>query len=83
MNSPNCKNPIKDNTTVCEWCGANFVSQSIFCIGETVKIVDGSFNNFSGIIKDVNNEQEKLKVTVKIFGRQTPLDLNFTQIEKN
>ena len=53
-----------------------------FCVGEPVKVVDGPFNSFSGVIEEVNNEQKKLKVMVKIFGRQTPLELNFTQVEK-
>jgi len=53
-----------------------------FHICEPVKVIDGPFNSFSGIIEDVNNEQKKLKVMVKIFGRQTPLELNFTQVEK-
>jgi len=53
-----------------------------FYVGEPVKVIDGPFNSFSGIIEDVNNEQKKLKVMVKIFGRQTPLELNFTQVEK-
>jgi len=50
--------------------------------GEMVKVIDGPFNSFSGTIEDVNNEQKKLKVMVKIFGRQTPLELNFMQVEK-
>ena len=53
-----------------------------FHVGEPVKVIDGPFNSFQGIIEDVNNEQKKLKVIVKIFGRQTPLELNFTQVEK-
>jgi len=53
-----------------------------FCVGEPVKVIDGPFNSFSGIIEDVNNEQKKLKVMVKIFGRQTPLELNFIQVDK-
>ena len=53
-----------------------------FYVGEQVKVVDGPFNSFSGTIEEVNNEQKKLKVMVKIFGRQTPLELNFTQVEK-
>ena len=53
-----------------------------FFTGEIVKVIDGPFNSFSGTIEDVNNEQKKLKVMVKIFGRQTPLELNFTQVEK-
>ena len=53
-----------------------------FYVGEMVKVIDGPFNSFSGTIEDVSNEQKKLKVMVKIFGRQTPLELNFTQVEK-
>ena len=53
-----------------------------FYVGESVKVIDGPFNSFTGVIEDVNNEQKKLKVMVKIFGRQTPLELNFTQVEK-
>jgi transcriptional antiterminator NusG len=53
-----------------------------FIIGETVKIVDGPFNDFVGDIKEVNEEKKKLKVIVKIFGRGTEVELNFMQIEK-
>jgi transcriptional antiterminator NusG len=51
-------------------------------VGEPVKVIDGPFNSFSGIIEKVNNEQKKIEVMVKIFGRQTPLELNFMQVEK-
>ncbi len=50
--------------------------------GESVKVVFGPFSGFSGIIQEVNNEKKKLKVEVKIFGRKTPLELGFTQVEK-
>lgn len=50
--------------------------------GETVKVNSGPFSGFSGIIEEVNNEKKKLKVMVKIFGRKTPLELGFTQVEK-
>ncbi len=53
-----------------------------FIVGEPVKVIDGPFNNFSGVIEEVNNEKKKLKVMVKIFGRKTPLELNFVQVEK-
>ena len=51
-------------------------------VDETVKVTDGPFSGFSGIIEEVNTEKHKLKVMVKIFGRKTPLELNFTQVEK-
>lgn len=53
-----------------------------FIIGESVKIVDGPFSNFSGTIEEINDEKKKLKVTVKIFGRKTPVELSFVQVEK-
>lgn len=53
-----------------------------FIIGETIKIVDGPFNDFVGDIKEVNEEKKKLKVIVKIFGRGTEVELNFMQVEK-
>ena len=53
-----------------------------FIINETVKIVDGPFNEFVGIIQEINEEKKKLKVIVKIFGRGTEVELNFIQVEK-
>ena len=53
-----------------------------YVVGETVKVVFGPFNGFSGIVEEVNNEKKKLKVMVKIFGRKTPLELGFMQVEK-
>lgn len=53
-----------------------------FLVGETIKIVDGPFNDFIGDIQEINEEKKKLKVIVKIFGRGTEVELNFMQVEK-
>ena len=53
-----------------------------FMIGETVTVIDGPFNSFSGVIEEINEEKKKLKVMVKIFGRKTPVELSFMQVEK-
>jgi transcription termination/antitermination protein NusG len=53
-----------------------------YIIGETVKIVDGPFNDFNGTVEEINQEKKKLKVVVKIFGRATPVELNYMQVEK-
>ncbi len=53
-----------------------------FVVGETVKVVDGPFNGFNGTIEEINEEKKKLQVMVKIFGRKTPLELSFMQVEK-
>ncbi|TLY30283.1 MAG: transcription termination/antitermination factor NusG, partial [Ignavibacteria bacterium] len=52
-----------------------------FRVGEAVKVVDGPFNNFTGYVQDVNEEKMKLKVMVSIFGRKTPVELDFNQVE--
>ena len=54
----------------------------MYYVGEPVKVMDGPFNGFSGVIEEVNEEKKKLKVMVKIFGRKTPLELNYMQVEK-
>ena len=53
-----------------------------FDIGESVKVIDGPFNGFTGSIDNVNEEKRKLEVMVKIFGRKTPLELSYMQVEK-
>jgi transcriptional antiterminator NusG len=53
-----------------------------FKIGETIKVIDGPFNGFNGSIEKVNEEKRKLEVMVKIFGRKTPLELSYMQVEK-
>ncbi len=53
-----------------------------YVVGEVVKVTDGPFSSFQGTIESVNNEARKLVVSVKIFGRKTPMELSFTQVEK-
>ena len=53
-----------------------------FTVGETVKVVDGPFNGFDGSIEKIFEEKRKLEVMVKIFGRKTPLELSYMQVEK-
>jgi transcriptional antiterminator NusG len=53
-----------------------------YFVGENVKVIFGPFSGFSGLIEEVNTEKKKLKVMVMIFGRKTPLELSFTQVEK-
>ena len=53
-----------------------------FAVGETVKINNGPFLNFSGVIEEIEPDRGKLKVTVNIFGRNTPVELEYWQVEK-
>ncbi len=53
-----------------------------FTVGENIKVIDGPFNGFTGAIEKVNEEKRKLEVMVKIFGRKTPLELSYMQVEK-
>ena len=53
-----------------------------FNIGETIKVIDGPFNGFNGTVEKINEEKRKLEIIVKIFGRKTPLELSYMQVEK-
>ncbi|HAP01563.1 MAG TPA: transcription termination/antitermination factor NusG [Bacteroidetes bacterium] len=65
-----------------EMAGVGETAVEPFLVGETVKIIDGPFNDFNGTIEEINEEKKKLKVEVRIFGRKTPVELNYTQVEK-
>lgn len=53
-----------------------------YIVGEEVRVIDGPFSDFIGLIEEVNEERKKLKLMVKIFGRKAPLELKFSQVEK-
>jgi len=53
-----------------------------YIVGETVKVIDGPFNGFNGTVEKIIEDKRKLEVMVLIFGRKTPLELSFNQVEK-
>lgn len=61
---------------------ATEVMENPFAIGENVKVMDGPFNGFTGVIEEVHEDKKKLKIMVKIFGRNTPIELDYLQVER-
>lgn len=58
------------------------INEEPFLVGETVKVVEGPFASLNGVVEEVDNQRKKLVVSVKIFGRKTPMELGFIQVEK-
>lgn len=56
---------------------------SLYNVGDKVQVIDGPFDSFSGVVEEVDIEGQKLKVSVSIFGKATPIELSFTQVKKN
>ena len=54
-----------------------------FVVGESIKVIDGPFNGFNGVIEKIHEDKKKLEVKVRIFGRETPLELSYMQVEKH
>lgn len=61
----------------------NVSASSLYSAGDKVQVIDGPFDSFSGIVEEVDAEAQKMKISVSIFGKATPIELSFTQVKKN
>ncbi len=61
----------------------NATNSSLYDVGDTVQVIDGPFDSFSGVVEKVNIEDQKLKISVSIFGKSTPIELGFMQVRKS
>ncbi|UOF94527.1 MAG: KOW motif-containing protein, partial [Bacteroides sp.] len=87
LGKPNSIIPLTDKEITRFFNKVNIISdKSIslnkYYMGESIKIIDGPFNGFNGVIEDINEEKKRLKIIVKIFGRRTPVELNYFQVER-
>ena len=79
---PVSENEIKKIITQANESETNASAGIIFEVGEKVKVCDGPFASFTGLVEEINEEKSRLKVSVSIFGRPTPVDLAFNEVEK-
>lgn len=61
----------------------NASTSSLYSVGDKIQVIDGPFDTFSGFVEEVNIEGQKLKISVSIFGKATPIELNFNQVKKS
>ena len=85
LGSESSPTPVPDEeveAVVKRLASAGAKSDKEFAKGDYVKVIDGPFENFTGVVDEVNPEKQKIRVMVSIFGRSTPVELDFLQVEK-